>query len=56
MTSHTPNVLLYFSQINELKKTKPFCNDPELIRLVASCLQVNSVDRPTAKDALKMLH
>ena len=39
-------------QINELRKTKPFCNEPELIRLVGSCLQVNNANRPTAKEAV----
>ena len=42
-------------QFGELKKTKPFSNDDQLLTLVYSCLQVDSKKRPTAMQAQQYL-
>ncbi|XP_065897039.1 uncharacterized protein [Dysidea avara] len=44
------------TKIKELECTKPFLNETHLINLVKGCLQVNSMDRPTSKDALKVFN
>lgn len=53
--SYISNILLHFHQINELRMSKLFFNEPELIALIEGCLQVNSADRPSAKEAHKLL-
>ena len=41
-----------YTQTKELENTKPFSNETDLVTLVKRCLQVNSAERPTAKEAL----
>jgi len=40
------------SQTKEFENTKPFSEETDLVSLVKRCLQVNSADRPSAKQAL----
>jgi len=43
---------MYHTQTKELENTKPFSDETHLVTLVKKCLQVNSTERPTAKEAL----